>query len=271
MKLIEFEPLDVSKIPLRAPKTKEERAKEISKMIVNLTRIAQPIHISYLVGSDTDESEISDEESTNDTGSLDSSASWTEGAAVKRKSATWGVALSNGFELTLPSNEMLTSPNVFVQNACLELDSTERKGTFSKKKRIRVTEKRRKEKEHIELAREKQDEEDLKEFDSMNAARDSGNFSFSQFKDVLARAQEPFSCDIDGVNIHVTADDAAVMFDRATLLAMNSVLAIGGGNKNGPRRRRDETLLLRRLVLVLAATKRTTKRTVGIVRRMRMR
>jgi hypothetical protein len=41
----------------------------------------------------------------------------------------------------------------------------------------------------------------------------------------------PFSCDIDGVNIQVSPDSAAVMFDKAALGAMKKVLVFAGGNK----------------------------------------
>ena len=48
----------------------------------------------------------------------------------------------------------------------------------------------------------------------------------------------PFSCDIDGVKLQVTPDDAAMMFDKTSLLAMNKVLVIGGGNRE-PRDRNE--------------------------------
>jgi hypothetical protein len=82
-----------------------------------------------------------DEESTNDTGPLDSSMDfvWMEGTAIKRKNETWSITLSNGDELSLKSEEMLSSPKVFVKNAFTELNAAERKRTISKKKRIRHT------------------------------------------------------------------------------------------------------------------------------------
>jgi hypothetical protein len=43
--------------------------------------------------------------------------------------------------------------------------------------------------------------------------------------------REPYSCDIDGVNIQVTPDDATVMFDKAALGAIKRVLVIEGGDK----------------------------------------
>jgi hypothetical protein len=61
MTLIKFEPVDVSKIPIPLPKTKEERADEISKTIVDLTPVARPIHVSY---------RIELEQLTNNTGPL---------------------------------------------------------------------------------------------------------------------------------------------------------------------------------------------------------
>ena len=251
MTIIKFEPVDVSKIPIRAGKTDEERANEISKTIVLLTGIAQPIHISYLVGSGGSDEE--DEESTNNTGPLDSSTPfWIPGTAIKRKNDTWAITLSNGDESTLKTEEMLTSPNVFVQNAYLELNSTERKRTISKKKRIRASDKKRNEKQYIMLAKEKQNDEERKEFDEMMASIQDGGpdggWGFSDFQQLVARMRAPFSCDIDGVNIRVTPDDAAIMFDQAALGAMNKVLVIGGGDKQrrdgnepAPKNRRKNT------------------------------
>jgi hypothetical protein len=226
MTFITFEPVDVSNIPLCAPKTREERANEISKTIVLLTRIAQPIHISYLVG----------EEFANNTAEpLDSSSTyWIEGTAIKRKNATWGLTLSNGDELALKTEEMLDSPNVFIKNAYLELDSNERKRTLSKKKRIRTSDKKRNEKQCIQLAKEKQKEEERKEFETMmKRIEDTGpdGWGFSDFQQLVARMREPFSCDIDGVSVMVTPDDAAVMFDKAALGAIKRVLVIEGGEQ----------------------------------------
>ena len=47
MKLVKFEAVDISKLPLPSRKTKEEREQAISKAIVDITPIARPIHIAY--------------------------------------------------------------------------------------------------------------------------------------------------------------------------------------------------------------------------------
>jgi hypothetical protein len=220
-RLIHFEPIDVYKIPLPAPKSKEQRAEEISATIIGLTKISQPIHISYLLDSSVD--------------------AWFKGTAIKRKNATWSLTLSNGDELTLTSTEMMTSENVYVQNAYTELDDTERKRTSSKKKRIRNTATRQKEKQYIELAKEKQKEEERNEFNKMMKSIEDGGdgpgggWGFSDFQALVLRMRAPFSCDIDGVNIQVTPDDAAVMFDQAALGAIKRVLVIEGGDKNAAR------------------------------------
>jgi hypothetical protein len=212
-----------------------------------LTKISQPIHISYLVD---------DEESTNDTGPLDSSSSkiWIEGTAIKRKNATWSLILSDGKERSLKSEELSNSPNVFVQNAYLEADShsSERRKTMSKKKRIRNSEKKKKEKECIQMAQDKQKEEERKEFEKMmESIEGDGAWGFSDFEALITRMREPFSCDIDGVNVMVTPDDATVMFDKAALGAIKRVLVMEPGEKeknnqegNGqppPRKKRRNT------------------------------
>jgi hypothetical protein len=240
MRLIAFEPVDVSKIPLSAPISEEERAKEITKTIVFLTQISQPIHISYVVND-------SDSESTDDTGSLNSSDSSysIQGTAIKQTNATWGVTLSNGDVLTLTSDQMLTSPNIFVQNAYLDLDSTERNRTISKKKRIRNSEKKKKEKQYIRLAQVKAKEEEKKEYDKMMEKIGDGEFEFSEFQKLVARMRAPFSCEIDGVGIQVTPDDAAVMFNNAALKAMKRVLVIGNNSEQQdggpPKKKRRNT------------------------------
>jgi hypothetical protein len=240
MTLIAFEPIDVNKIPLPAPKSKEQRAEEISTTIIDLTRIAQPIHISYLVEP---------EPRTNNTGPLlDSSMGvWFKGTGIKRKNGSWRLNISNGDEVMLTSKEMLTSSNVYVQKAYTELNESERKRTLSKKNRIRNTATKKKEKEYIKLAQERQKEEERKEFDKMMESIEGGAWGFSDFKALATRMREPFSCDIDGVNVQVTTDDAAVMFDRAALGAIKRVLVIEGGDKNNeggggpPQKKRKNT------------------------------
>jgi hypothetical protein len=77
MKVVKFEVVDISKVPLPAPKTKEERAREISKTIIDLTPIARPIHVSYLP------------EPTDNTGPVDSSAAWQKGHSRQGKKFDW--------------------------------------------------------------------------------------------------------------------------------------------------------------------------------------
>jgi hypothetical protein len=65
---------------------------------------------------------------------------------------------------------------------------------------------------------------------------------------MVKRMQEPFSCDVDGVNILVTPDDAAVMFDKTALGAMSEVLVIGSkqneNNNDGPSPAKSEEIQL---------------------------
>jgi hypothetical protein len=250
MKMVTFELVNVNNIPLPAPKTKEEREKQISRTIVDLTPVARPIKISYLVSTaDTPDTNANDELPTATGGSVSSlsscsssfCSSWLHGTAIKRKNATWTISISNGDELTLTSDEMLTSTKMRVKNAYTEVDSTQRKRIISKKKRIRATDKKTKEKEYIELARAKQEEEERKEFQTLKASIESGgDYNFSDFQTLAARMRAPFSCDIDGVNVLVSTDNAAVMFDKAALGAMNQVLVIGGGGSKEKQDDNDE-------------------------------
>ncbi len=252
LKLVTFEVVNVNNIPLPAPKTKEEKAKQISQTIVDLTPVARPIKIAYLVSTaDTDtDANAATGGSVSSLSSCSSSScsSWLHGTAIKRKNATWSISLSNGDELTLSSDEMLSSTKMRVKNAYTEVDSTQRKRIISKKKRIRATDKKAKEKEYIELARAKQEAEERKEFQTLKASIESGgDYDFSDFQTLAARMRAPFSCDIDGVNVLVSTDNAAVMFDKAALGAMNQVLVIGGGNNQRgendepPRKKRRNT------------------------------
>jgi hypothetical protein len=134
---------------------------------------------------------------------------------------------------------MLSLPNVYVKNGYTELDCTARKRTISKKKRIRASEKKTEEKEYILLARSKQKEEEHKEFDRLKAIIQSGGiYDFSDLEAMVKRIREPFSCDVSGVNILVSLDDAAVIFDKTALGAMREVLVIGSkqneNNNDGP-------------------------------------
>jgi hypothetical protein len=243
MKLVAFELVDVDKIPLPDKKSKEKRAKEISETIVDLTPVARPIHISYMVecsSSSSDDDDDTNSEQSMNTGPFD----WIDGTAIKRKNGTWRVTISNGDELELTSDEMLASPQIQVKNAYREMNSAQRTRTISKKKRIRATEKKAKERELIQLAKDKRKEEERKEFEKLKEGFESRNIEFSDYEEHLAKMREPFKCDIEGVSIIVSDDSAAVMFDKAALGAMNKVLVIGGGNqdKNGPpkkKRRRN--------------------------------
>jgi hypothetical protein len=212
-----------------------QKREEVSKTIVELTGIAQPIHVSYRF-----------EESTNDAGPLDSpigGVCWLDGTAIKRKNAMWSITLVNGDEMTRTSEEMLSSLDLYIQNACTELNESERKRTVSKKKRIQKTERRKRDKEYIQLARVKQQEDKRKQFDTMMESIEGGAFEFSDFEDLVTRMREPFSCEVgEGVEVQVTPDDAAVMFDRAALMAIKRVLVMEGseGNNDGqpPKKKR---------------------------------
>jgi hypothetical protein len=104
MTLVKFEAVDISKVPLPAPKTKEEKAREISETIVDLTPIARPIHISYRP-----------DEPTDNTGPVDSSTAWQKGTAVKGKNSTWDVFLQNGDHFKFNSEQMLSSSNINIE------------------------------------------------------------------------------------------------------------------------------------------------------------
>jgi hypothetical protein len=154
------------------------------------------------------------------------------GTAIKRKNATWSLILSDGNEQTLKSEELLTSPNAFVQNAHLEPDSSERMKTMSKKKPIRNSEKKKKEKQCIQMAQDKQQEGEPKEFEKMmESIEGNGAWGFSDFKALIMQMREPSCCDIDGANVMVTPDDAIVVFDKAALGAIKRVSAIERGKK----------------------------------------
>jgi hypothetical protein len=229
MKLIKFVAVDISKLPLPTQKTTEERAREISKTIVDLTPIARPIHISYLP------------ESTDNTGPVDSSsAAWQKGTAVKGKNSIWNVMLQNGDQFNFNSDQMLSSSNLNIEKAYTELGSTEKKRTISLKMRLRASEMKSKENEYIVLARAKQREQEYEEFEHlkerMMMQESESSYSFEDFRGLVDRMRAPFSTDFDTpdgtrVNVRVTADDAAVMLDAAALEAMNKVLVTGGSKK----------------------------------------
>jgi hypothetical protein len=80
----------------------------------------------------------------------------------------------------------------------------------------------------------------------MMASVEGGGFEFADFKALVTRMREPFSCDIDGAHVQVTADDAALMFDNAALKAIKRVLVIEeknneGGDGQPPKKKRRNT------------------------------
>ena len=222
MTLVKFEVVDISKVPLPAPETKEERARAISKTIIDLTPVARPIHISYLP------------EPTDNTAPIDSSAAWQKGTAIKGKNSTWNVMLQNGDQFRFDSEEMLSSSNINIEKAYTELGSADRRRTISLKMRLRASDKKSKENEYIVLARAKQVEQEKEEFELLKERlqQSQSSYSFEDFKGLVDRIRSPFSCNFDTadgtcVNVRVTPDDAAVMLDSASLEAMSKVLVSG--------------------------------------------
>jgi hypothetical protein len=116
MKLFEFQVVDICNLPLSGQKTKEERANEINKMIVDLTPVARPIHISYLCRDDDTNDGMTNNSTYSLDSSINSSAVWLKGTAIKRKDVTWSITLSNGNAFTLKAGEMLSLPNVYAKN-----------------------------------------------------------------------------------------------------------------------------------------------------------
>ena len=79
MKLVKFEAVDISKLPLPSRKTKEEREQAISKAIVDITPIARPIHITYR-NSPGPEGQA---DNTSPDDSFADDDAWQKGTAVK--------------------------------------------------------------------------------------------------------------------------------------------------------------------------------------------
>ena len=51
----------------------------------------------------------------------------------------------------------------------------------------------------------------------MKLGVESGEYDFSDFQRLVNWIRAPYSCEVDGVNVSVTPDDATVMFDAAAL------------------------------------------------------
>jgi hypothetical protein len=92
-------------------------------------------------------------------------------------------------------------------------------------------------------------EEERKEFENMMEGMKSGTFEFSDYEELLARMRGPLRYDVtygqdaggfESVNVLVSPDNAAVMFDKAALGARNKVLVNVGGNRdeNGPPKKK---------------------------------
>ncbi len=101
MQLIHFRKIEMNSLhPVRIEKSKEEKATEITKQIINSMQISEPVFVTYL---------LSESESDDD------SAESATGTAVKLDTNKWHVSLKNKVEMIAMDDELMDLNKYFVE------------------------------------------------------------------------------------------------------------------------------------------------------------
>jgi len=107
MRLIHFEKIEGSKLcPAVIEKTKEEKSAEITRRIIYSTKKLDPIFITYLSESESDEN-IESTESDAMSKDLSKTSSKTKGTAVKVDTNKWKIHLDNNIFMTAMDEDLI--------------------------------------------------------------------------------------------------------------------------------------------------------------------
>jgi len=192
---------------------------------VTTLQISEAIEIAAYLTSDPEENENS---SCTDS-STTSDSVW--GTALKNGPTTWTVFLKNKTQLTVSNKDLMNPSRFFVKGKCLadNLNVHKRKKQSAKQKRARLSEKLQKEQAIRERAREEQRNFERKEYENILTVMKSGNeYNFDDFLAMIDRIQKPFTCFINGHEVSITQDDAAIMMEKSVMKEITDSLFHAG-------------------------------------------
>jgi len=119
----------------------------------------------------------------------------------------------------------------FVKHKLLtdNLTAQERKKQSAKQKRARRSEKIQKEQSIRERAMEEQRKFECKEYDDiLNVIKAGNEYSFENFLAMVDRIRKPFTCFIEGHEVSITQDDAAIMMEKSVMKEITDSLFHAG-------------------------------------------
>jgi hypothetical protein len=219
--------VDVTRIELPEEKSKEERAVEITENILENTVIAEPVQITYLHASSSDEA--GGESSNTDDGDFDE----MKGSAMKTELSSlpsdnkWSVTIRDGGQgknFVVKESELL-GPNFVIQQTYNNLSAEQRQRMLAKGKRKRQAEFRKKETELAELARKKKRDGEQREYENLLLIIRSGRaYAYEEFSGLLDRVRKPFTIKLENRDVTVTECDAAIMLEESAVKKIGDML-----------------------------------------------
>jgi len=212
--LVHFRRIDYNNLPkVSVAQTKEKRGEDITRQIVASTQITQAIKVLAHLNHDSEETEHSSCANSSTSESIC-------GTAVKSGSSTWTVILKNKQQMNITTDDLMDPSHFFVKRKLStdNLTAQERKKQSAKQKRARRSEKIQKEQSIRERAMEEQRKFERKEYDDiLNVIKAGNEYSFENFLAMVDRIRKPFTCFIEGHEVSITQDDAAIMMEKSVM------------------------------------------------------
>ncbi len=228
MRLIHFEKIQGSQLcPALTVKTKEEQSAEITRCIVYSTKKLDPIFVTYLSESESDENTESAESDTTSK-DLSKTSSKTNGTAVKVDTNKWKIHLDNNVSMTVTDEDLIDGNKFYIEQKWLRVDDKDdmkKKKQDAKRKRARKAEQVSKEKRIREQGLEKLRELELKEYNNLREKFESGEgYRFEEFLDMIDRMRKPFVAQVEGHEVSLSQDDCAIMMETSVVRSITNSL-----------------------------------------------
>jgi hypothetical protein len=162
---------------------------------------------------------------------------------------SWNVtvkdARGNGKMFEVKEKELL-GKEFIIEHAYNDLYAEQKKKVLAKNKQMQRKETRAEETKLANIARERRRELEQEEYNNIVDIFESGcTYKWQEFRDLLDRMREPFSCSVDGRDVTVTKADAAITMKKSALdeisqiLVSNKRAANDGTNKPAAKQRQN--------------------------------
>jgi hypothetical protein len=211
IKMIQFEFVDIFTVLLPKKATKEEREYTASVRIVKNTKMSEPVKITYLESTPGETPEVS-------------TIKRVRGTAIKRKDC-WKVFLNDGRELQKCEMDLVNAQSFFVDYAYENLTDEQKRRQKQKEKRERAREQVLLEEDLKTKAKEERLKGDRQEFEKMcekivrfcETNGKSEQYTFVTYQEMVEKLRAPFTMDIDGHTVTVSAADTAIMLKQSAI------------------------------------------------------